>query len=253
MSKKHHQSLLTMLLLFIFFTLLPVRVSFNVMQSALLPPTQHEHEVVFPTTLTNHTYAKLLCESEKRLLIPPSLALQEATKYSGCIITSIFGKSPKYSDPVVNMTALQANYSSYAFLLFTNMPEIVTPGWHKILFFDRNLRRFITMSRFPKFMAWRISAIRRLCKTIFYYDGLYRPFGTSNDIDNVSSIIHHHPAGLSQIKHSHNLTKELDLIVGGRKDTKENIMKTKQWLVSQPDFSWDCELYRNDVFGKWSL
>ena len=64
-----------------------------------------------------------------------------------CFVTSIYGSSAASSDKPLNVTNLQrAAFPDSKFYIFTNMEDLETPGWIKVIRkFD--FKRFITMSR----------------------------------------------------------------------------------------------------------
>jgi hypothetical protein len=70
-----------------------------------------------------------------------------------CFISSIFGPSVKTADRPHDFTNYaMSNTTSFQFFLCTNLEDLATPGWTKVV---RNFsyRRFITQSRWGKFMA----------------------------------------------------------------------------------------------------
>jgi hypothetical protein len=60
------------------------------------------------------------------------------------------------------------NNTTYHFYVYTNLPRLRTRGWTPIVKQDGNYSRFITQSRWPKFLAWKEAHIQQDCQVVFY-------------------------------------------------------------------------------------
>ncbi|KAL3916143.1 MAG: hypothetical protein SGARI_008022, partial [Bacillariaceae sp.] len=146
--------------------------------------------------------------------------------------------------------------TTFRFFLFTNLADMeVSKGWTKIVKNDDTddlpYRRFITKSRWPKFMGWQQKQLKG-CQTIFYFDGHYQPNPAHyGEFKEVAQQIHASKGGLAQVPHPHKRTalQEFSRILFKHKDIPQNVEKSVQWLQSQPDFDNTCRLYQNAFFG----
>jgi hypothetical protein len=168
-----------------------------------------------------------------------------------CFISSIFGPSVETADRPHDFT----NYSlgkttSFQFFLYTNLEDLETPGWTKVVR-KFSYRRFITHSRWGKFMAWKDPEMKA-CQTIFYFDGHFKPAGTSTSFRTLAKSIKDSEFGLAQKQHprKHSVLDEFGAILKIRKDIKKNVDASIEWLQAQPDFYNNCTLYDNSAFGK---
>jgi hypothetical protein len=176
-----------------------------------------------------------------------------------CFLQSVFGDPSLPSiDRPYNATLLRKENPLYEFYYFTNMPQLETPGWTKILMEDReflpSIQRHITMSRLPKFLGWKIHApIREQCRIVIYMDGHFHPrAGKGAKFDRIAQSVEGSPFGLSQTTHAKGgtMTREFERIVSGTKDTQEHVDASLAWLQSQPDWNNNATLYWNAVFGR---
>jgi hypothetical protein len=89
-----------------------------------------------------------------------------------CFVTSVFGTSVDTIDKLWNVANIFPNddSSEYEFLLFTNLENFISPGWTNIVLTDLPYRRFITQSRWGKFVGWRHEGLAH-CDTVIYMDG----------------------------------------------------------------------------------
>jgi hypothetical protein len=173
-----------------------------------------------------------------------------------CFITSQFVSSPENADNLLNLrTAVPklANAPSVNFFAFTNVKGLKAPGWSIILKdFGTQFSRFITQSRWPKFQAHHDSVIQEHCAVIFYMDGSVILKDSLEAFQQEARRILESNVQLSQNKHYRlNLTieKEFLRILSARKDIKENVEKSIEWLQSQPDYKSECQMYANTHFG----
>jgi len=173
-------------------------------------------------------------------------------------VTSVYGSSAETSDRPPDVSELQRIvYPESKFYVFTNMEDLEAPGWIKVIRkFD--FKRFITMSRWPKFMAWQDPMIQS-CRTVFYMDGYVTPAPEHKaDILEIANGIQKSDIGMAQnaasTKHrleNHTLVDELKYIIRTEKDIMSNINATALWLQEQPDFKERnrCQVYDNCLIG----
>jgi hypothetical protein len=142
--------------------------------------------------------------------------------------------------------------ATFAFFLYTNLEDLETPGWTKIIKRDLNYRRYITRSRWGKFMGWKDPELQG-CQTIFYFDGHYEP----NRIHpgaflDMAAMIRQSDVGLAQVRHydpERTPLQEFQAILRFQKDIPPNVEASVKWLQAQPDFFNNCTLYANYYFG----
>jgi hypothetical protein len=117
-----------------------------------------------------------------------------------CFTASIFAPTTKTADRPNDFTNFAMEKpTSFQFFLYTNLEDLETPGWTKVLKkFD--YRRFITQSRWGKFMAWKDPEMKA-CQTIFYFDGHYKPSGKSKTLAKLAESIKQSEFGLAQKLH----------------------------------------------------
>jgi hypothetical protein len=73
-----------------------------------------------------------------------------------CFVSSIFAPTTKTADrPKNDSTKFKVrSTTSFQFFMYTNLEDLESPGWTKVVR-NFNYRRFITQSRWGKFMAWK--------------------------------------------------------------------------------------------------
>jgi hypothetical protein len=169
-----------------------------------------------------------------------------------CFVSSIFAPTTEIADRPHDWTNFQlGNATSFQFFMYTNLEDLKSPGWTKVL---RNFtyRRFITQSRWGKFMAWKDPEIKA-CQTIFYFDGHYSPAGKSKIFAQLAKQIRESEFGLAQKLHptkGRSVLGEFDKILKDKKDIERNVNASIKWLKAQPDFYNKCTMYENSFFGK---
>jgi hypothetical protein len=213
--------------------------------------------------------SKVPKQEEERGLVPEEVHQGGESEQSGsthfgnktiCFITSVFGTSVEKADKLPNVENSFPNdtASDYDFLLFTNLENLTSPGWTNIVIMDLPYRRFITQSRWGKFLGWRHKGLSH-CGTVIYMDGYVKP-QTANGLApfrEVAAQVAQSEVGLAQVTHPlnrrmRNLEKILKEIVKTKKDVPANVNATMQWLREQPDFDNKCTYYLNKWFGKFS-
>jgi hypothetical protein len=169
------------------------------------------------------------------------------TQFEVCFVTSVYSSSVRTADRPPSVTDIQTDNPTFRFFAFTNLPDLVAPGWHIIVKSSPAYRRYITQSRWPKFMAWQHPLVQK-CQAVFYMDGFCGP--KTKHSERYKSLAHSIATsqfGLFQNVHdaATGPMHELDRIVALRKDVAKNVEASKAWLLSQPDFSDNCTMYAN--------
>ena len=116
----------------------------------------HSHSI--KKTKTRHlsnVQKTLFCGEEPKQTTIFVDAVEPKTPYDGCFISSIFAANVNNADTPFDASSLHEKYPNYAFLMFTNLEELDAKGWKKVLHFDTGKKRMITVSRYPKFLAWK--------------------------------------------------------------------------------------------------
>jgi hypothetical protein len=182
---------------------------------------------------------------------PPHLKERALEPIDICFVSSIFAPTTKTADRPNDFSSFQMeNTTSFQFFMYTNLEDLKTPGWTKVL---RNFtyRRFITQSRWGKFMAWK-DPETKACRTIFYFDGHFRPDRSPRRFADLAKQIRGSEFGLAQRPHTSKPSAigEFDAILRFKKDITKNVNASIEWLQAQPDFYNNCTLYHNASFGK---
>ena len=170
-----------------------------------------------------------------------------------CFVQSVFGKPGQKSlDKPSNVTSLREESTDYHFFYFTNMQELDTPGWEKVLVTDMKYRRFITQSRYAKFLGWKYHFIAEKCRFVMYLDGHFVPRNKKSlKFRMLAKSTLGSKYGLIQTTHPKggSLSEEFERIVSGTKDTQQHVDASLEWLQAQPDWYNNATLYWNAVFG----
>ena len=175
---------------------------------------------------------------------PPSQPLE------GCFVSSVFGLSADKVDKLTDASQWHEKYPNFEFIMYTNLVDLPTPGWRKVLYFDSRLKRMVTLSRYPKFLAWKDDWIQRYCPVVFYLDANSVIKAPVEQVRQQVANVLAAESGIAQGKHWWGLRKEFQKILTG-KDIKVNMEALRAWLEAQPDFSWDSQLYVNTYFGEY--
>lgn len=176
-----------------------------------------------------------------------SPAVPDATDY--CHVTASFALDVDQADKVPSVAHLSHDAPNRYFF-FTNLSDLPCEGWERVLMKDMPFRRFITQSRWPKFMGWKHPALAS-CKVIWYADAFWRPKQLPQSVwDGLARQAMENSAGIvQQIRpFKHTAMKELKFIKGHRKDIRSNVEATRTWLLNQPDFNNTSISYRNNAF-----
>lgn len=76
------------------------------------------------------------------------------TQYELCFVTSVYSSSPREADRPPTVEAIAGQNPSFRFFAFTNLPSLYAPGWKVVVKPLDQYKRYITQSRWAKFMAW---------------------------------------------------------------------------------------------------
>lgn len=174
------------------------------------------------------------------------------TPWEVCFVTSVYSASADTSDRPPDVTDIQEANPSFQFFAFTNLPNLDAPGWTvKVKTYESSYRRYITQSRWAKFMGWKDESVQG-CQAVFYMDGFCGPkLKHSERYKRLAKGIHDSHFGVFQNQHeiAEGPLDELDRIVERRKDIAKNVQASKAWLIAQPDFRPDAAIYENHYIG----
>jgi hypothetical protein len=212
-----------------------------------------------------------------------------------CFVSSIFAPSVTSADQPSDVRAalsrMGGRHCGVHFYLFTNLPTLEAPGWFKLvspyhppkdndtdklnhsrsadsssfssssstssLLQQHPYRRYITQSRWGKFMAWQDPIIQSKCQTVFYMDGYVQPSASRGRFQQLSQALRKSSYGLAQVLHptfdGQSLEEIFDGILERRKDNANNTNITLKWLRAQPDMTPTTHLryYLNKYFGTY--
>jgi hypothetical protein len=177
-----------------------------------------------------------------------------------CFVTSVFGSSVEMADkpPDVENVFPNDDRSEYDFFLFTNLEKLTSPGWTNIVMTDLPYRRFITQSRWGKFVGWRHKALAH-CGTVIYTDAYITPqvdVGLA-PFRRIAAQVSNSRSGLAQDLHDQfngtPMRMILRMIAVYKKDVRANTKASLRWLQKQPDFAEQMPYYINKWFGKFSF
>lgn len=184
----------------------------------------------------------------------PELAtMQSSTEAKDiCFVTSLFSDNPKLIEregpyPITNYTN---KHPSFKYYYFTNVHGLPSNGWELIVMddMDKSFTRFITQSRWPKFMGFRHNKLQE-CKAIIYSDANRPPKDLGINIwgDLVKRVLGS-SSGIMQDKRPGKATifEEMHSIVVRKKDISANIDISKKWFLEQEDF-------HDDAKGWWNM
>jgi hypothetical protein len=171
-----------------------------------------------------------------------------------CFITAQYSSSPKRTDILMDVAKTVPTLyhsSNFKFFAFTNLPNLVAPGWEIIVKDLDHYNRFITQSRWPKFQAIHEPIIQDNCDVVFYMDGVFDPIDSIRTFQLEAERILSSDVGLSQRKHPlrGGPPREFVRIYRAGKDIASNIIKSQEWLDAQPDYDKKCQMYENSHFG----
>ena len=175
--------------------------------------------------------------ADELVVVPPHDP--SVIQYEACFVTSVFANSTDEADRVGDVSHLREANPNFQYYAFTNLVDLEMPGWEKIVQANLPYQRFITQSRFAKFVSWKVDEVRENCGVVFYSDGHLIPKANATHLFRVEAMrIRESKYGLAQWKHPTltNYKRLTSSIVMYRKDTKENVRKTIRQLASFDDF-----------------
>ena len=169
-----------------------------------------------------------------------------------CFVTSLFSDNPKLIEregpyPVANYTN---SHSTFKYYYFTNVDPDGLPsnGWEIIQLQEMNFERYITKSRWPKFMGFRHRKLQS-CKAIIYSDANRPPKDLKYaEWKGLVEKVLESKDGIMQDRRPSKETifDEMHSIVARDKDIAANIDASKKWFLEQNDF-------HNDAPGWWNM
>jgi hypothetical protein len=198
------------------------------------------------------TYQESVTLADTTSAILPTTPRNEVASYRPydvCFVSCIYSKSKESADKPADVSALRRANPSFQYFLYTNLDDLDTPGWTKVVK-NFSYRRYITQSRWGKFMSWKDPEMQA-CQTIFYFDGHFEPIKVSADVFRAEAdSIRRSKFGLAQMKRGHSIMDEFQMILEKKKDIPTNVEASMNWFQAQPDFNAQCTMYANCFFGK---
>ena len=181
---------------------------------------------------------------------------KHTARYEICFVTAVFGVSLNVVDQPSDWTQFAIENPTFGFFLYTNLQNMVAPG-RTTVFKKLDYKRFITHSRWPKFMAWQDERIVQDCPVVFYADAHAVPNVNATIFRQVSRAIVESEHGIAQELHPFAARKfknagilgEFFRICKKKRDLPQNIQASLTWLKAQPDFQKNCTMYRNTYFA----
>ena len=173
---------------------------------------------------------------------------------SVCFVTSQFSSSRDKTDYLYDArktTPLLHASPMYHFLAYSNLADLKAPGWEVVVKDLREYKRWITQSRWAKFLAFRDAKIKDTCQVVFYIDGVLSPRDDPELFQAEARKIVESDIQFAQRMHPYGggIEAEFDRIRLKKKDLKKNVIASLQWLWAQPDYDKNCTLYENSMFG----
>ena len=169
-----------------------------------------------------------------------------------CFVTSLFSNNPKLIEregpyPITNYTNKD---SLLKYFYFTNVQDLPTNGWEIVVMkgMEKSLGRFVTQSRWPKFMGFRHYKLQK-CKGIIYSDANRPPKNLGINIwEGLVNQVLNSRSGIMQDKRPSKETifQEMHSIVQRKKDVAANIDTSKKWFLDQDDF-------HDEARGWWNM
>ena len=173
-----------------------------------------------------------------------------------CIVTALYGDHVEQFDSLPEPPKPFRKQSDFRFYVFTNQP-LYRPPWPWIPISSTtglqlsNLTRWVTKSRYGKFLAWREPHLER-CKCILYQDAIISIKGSPDWFRHISKVVSKSPIGLMQNPNPYaraGLRDEFRVIVQMRKDSAEHVNASLTWLLQQPDFEDSIVVFGNTFFA----
>lgn len=175
-----------------------------------------------------------------------------------CFTTATYGAVASKLDELISVKEMSERNRRFHFVVFTNLEDFEAPGWTRVV---TNLpyRRFITHSRYGKFVAWKEPLIVELCDVVFYLDAsrtvannatMWRGYakGILDSADGLMQVIHFRDEE-TKMKGGSPVLAEIDEIEAAKKDLPKNLKGLREWLKSNDLDEKKTTLYNNGVFG----
>eukprot|EP00536_Pseudo-nitzschia_multiseries_P006095 jgi/Psemu1/14427/gm1.14427_g len=173
---------------------------------------------------------------------------------SVCFVTSQFSASSDRTDHLYDVrktTPLLHESPLYHFFAFSNLADLKAPGWEVVVQDLRHYKRWITQSRYAKFLAFRETRIRDRCEVVFYMDGILSPKDDPGLFQAEARRILESNVQLAQRLHPYGggAEAEFERIRSKKKDFQRNVDASLEWLRGRQDYHRNCTLYENNIFG----
>jgi len=200
-------------------------------------------------------------ENATRFMNDDSLiSTREHFNYDGrhkniCFVSSMFSIDVQHCDAIRDISSYRNSGDHIKHYFFTNLEELETPGWDKIIIKNLPFRRMITQSRWPKFMGWLHPTIKKNCHSIIYSDANIPPkdlplerWATLADRakESASGLLQRPNTRVNSFNKM-SVLEELDRLLKNRKDIPQNVYATREWFLAQPDFNDHAKGYWNMI------
>jgi hypothetical protein len=167
-----------------------------------------------------------------------------------CFITYEFAADEHLAmETVQNLTDLGLRMSpkdspdsstgKFRYMVLTNMENYDTKDWERVVVHldPSKYKRTKTHTVYANFLAWKLPETQS-CRMIFTMDGLFTPVNIPEVwYDLEARIQESRDKFLVQLKpNNRTVLGLLERLPRFKKDTKENMNRTREWLYAQPDF-----------------
>ena len=187
-----------------------------------------------------------------RLSKKKKMPKQESSADKICFVTSLFSNNRKLIEregpySLANYTNI---HQSFKYYYFTNVDakQLPSNGWEIIQLEEMPFERFITQSRWPKFMGFRHETLQQ-CKAIIYSDANRPAKDLEYSVWNglVEKVLQSRDGIMQDRRPSkETIFQEMHSIVERNKDIAANIDESKKWFLEQSDF-------HDNAQGWWNM
>ena len=171
-----------------------------------------------------------------------SISIKDKIPHHICFVTSFFtenGNAAKKANILASTSHLDHSLP-YQFFAFTNTEEAESnDGWERIVLRNLPFRRFVTGTRWPKYMGWKHEKLST-CKIIFYSDSSLRP----KDLPLWEWMDLAQIAEKDGIIHQLHSTSQSTIL----KELGSGFPKAKEWFLQQADFDNTAPRYKSNAF-----
>ena len=168
--------------------------------------------------------------------------------FEACFVTSVYASDVEAADRPADIKAIRDANPTFRYFVFTNLEDLVAPGWTKVVKRFPEYHHFLTHSRWGEFLGWKDPHLQE-CQAIIYLDGYIQPEPNAEVWRSALSKVRNSEFGLMQELHAHKGPEhEFEFILKGRKDMKTNFDASIHWLKAQPDYSPTSTVYINTSF-----